>query len=284
MKSHKHLVASLIVTAAALAGASSAHAEGLRVGVVIATRVNVTEAEADALGSALGDALRDQLIVDVVAGAESRRRLPPGGMAEDCVAQPGCVDDVAERLGADELLFLVVVRIGPRVQIDSTWARPETEQVDSRAAMVIEDGKQGAPMVFARAARRLLPEAPVRLVNAPLTGERGSRGRRITRGVGIAGAVSLAALAGGIGLALAARSDYDELEADGCAQAACPGVDDRVDSMENKALAADVLFGASAAAAGVAVILYFASGGGEEAPVRVGADPHGAHVWLGGRF
>jgi len=284
MKSHTHLVASLIVTAAALAGASRAHAEGLRVGVVIATRVNVTEAEADALGSALGDALRDQLIVDVVAGAESRRRLPPGGMAEDCVAQPGCVDDVGERLGADELLFLVVVRIGPRVQIDSTWARPDTEQVDSRAALVIEDGKQGAPMVFARAARRLLPEAPVRLVNAPLAGDHGSRGRRITRGVGIAGAVSLAALAGGIGLALAARSDYDELEADGCAQAACPGVDERVDSMENKALAADVLFGASAAAAGVAVILYFASGSGEESPVRVGADPHGAHVWLGGRF
>ena len=284
MKSHTHLVASLIVAAAALAGASDAHAEGLRVGVVIATRVNVTEAEADALGSALGDALRDQLIVDVVAGAESRRRLPPGGMAEDCVAQPGCVDDVSERLGADELLFLVVVRIGPRVQIDPTWARPETEQVDSRGAIVIEDGKQGAPMVFARAARRLLPEAPVRLVNAPLAGERGSRGRRITPGVGIAGAVSLAALAGGIGLALAARSDYDELEADGCAQAACPGVDDRIDSIEDKALAADVLFGASAVAAGVAVILYFTSGSGEEAPVRVGADPHGAHVWLGGRF
>ncbi|HEU5057328.1 MAG TPA: hypothetical protein VFU21_12415 [Kofleriaceae bacterium] len=284
MNSHRYLAAIPVLAAATLAGVTSARAEGLRIGVVVATRVNVTEGEADALGSALADALRDQLVVDVVAGAESRRRLPAGGMPEDCVAQPSCVRDVAERLGADELLFLVVVRLGPRVQIDPTWARPRTEQVASRAAIVIEDGKQGAPDLFAGRARRLFPEAPVRLVNAPLTGERGSRGRRITRGAGIAGAVSLAALAGGIGLALAARSDYDELEADGCDRSACPGVDDRVDSMEDKALAADVLFGASAVAAGVAVILYLGSGSGEEAPVRVGADSHGAHVWLGGRF
>ncbi len=284
MKTHTHLVGILFLMASLMAGAASARAEALRIGGVVATRVNVTEGEADALGSALGDALRDQLVVDVVAGAEARRRLPAGGMPEDCVAQPTCLQDIGERLGADEVLFLVVVRIGPRVQIDSTWSRPREGQVASRAAMVLEDGEQGAPALFASRSRRLFPEAPVRLASAPLAGERASSRRRITRGVGIAGAVSLAALAGGIGLALAARSDYDELEDDGCAQAACPEVNDRVDSMENKALAADVLFGASAVAAGVAVILYFGSGSGEESPVRVGADPHGAHVWLGGRF
>lgn len=282
MKTHTHLAGILTLVAAILAGAATARAETLRIGVVIATRVNVTEGEADALGSALGDALRDQLVVDVVAGAEARRRLPPT-MAEDCVAQPSCLQDIGERLGADELLFLVVVRIGPRVQIDSTWSRPADGQVASRAAMVLEDGEQSAPALFASRARRLLPGAPVRLASAPLTGERASN-RRITRGVGIAGAVSLAALATGIGLALSARSDYDELEDDGCDRAACPEVNDRVDSMEDKALAADVLFGASAVAAGVAVILYLGSGGVEESPVRVGADPHGAHVWLGGRF
>lgn len=284
MNMRTHIIPALALVAASVAGEASARAEALRIGVVVATRVNVTEGEADALGSALGDALRDQLTVDVVAGSESRRRLPSGGMPEDCVAKAACVQDVAERLGADELLFLVVVRLGQRVQIDSTWARPRTQQIASRAALVIEDGEESAPEVFAGAARRLFPEAPVRLMNAGVAVEPRSRGRHITRGVTIAGAASLAALAGGIGLALAARNDYDELEADGCAQRACAGVGDRVDTMENKALAADILFGASAVAAGVAAVLYLGSGGSERAPVSVGADSHGAHVWLGGEF
>lgn len=279
-----HIIAALALVAALVAGEASARADALRIGVVVATRVNVTEGEADALGGELGDALRDQLTVDVVSGAESRRRLPSGGMPEDCVAKAACVQDVAERLGADELLFLVVVRLGQRVQIDSTWARPRTQQIASRAALVIEDGKESAPDVFAGAARRLFPEAPVRLVNTGVVAEPRSGGRRITRGVTIAGAASLAALAGGIGLALAARSDYDELEADGCARMACAGVGDRIDRMENKALAADVLFGASAVAAGVAVVLYLGSGSSEQPPVSVGADSHGAQVWLGGQF
>jgi hypothetical protein len=284
MNMRTHIIAALALVAAAVAGEASARAEALRIGVVVATRVNVTEGEADALGSTLGDALRDQLTVDVVSGAESRRRLPSGGMPEDCVAKAACVQEVAERLGADELLFLVVVRLGQRVQIDSTWARPRTQQIASRAALVIEDGEESAPKVFAGAARRLFPEAPVRLMNAGIAVEPRSRGRHITRGVAIAGAASLAALAGGIGLALAARNDYDELEADGCAQRECAGVGDRVDTMENKALAADVLFGASAVAAGVAAVLYLGSGGSERGPVSVGADSHGAHVWLGGEF
>jgi hypothetical protein len=282
-----HLIRFALVFVILLAAAAPARADdGLRIGVVIATGVNVSDGEADALGTALGDALRDQLGADVVAGPESRRRLPTGGLGEDCVARPECVQDIAERLGADELLFLVVVRIGPRVQIDPTWARPRTRQVASRGALVIEDGQQAAATVFARAARRLFPEAAPRLVrvNAPLPAATRARERRITRGTAIAGAVSLAALAGGVGLALAARSDYDDLEGEGCDQRTCPDIDDRVDSMENKALAADVLFGAAAVAAGVAVFLYLDSGGAEEAPVRVGADPHGAHVWLGGRF
>jgi hypothetical protein len=94
----------------------------------------------------------------------------------------------------------------------------------------------------------------------------------------------VAALAGGIGLALSARSDYSDLDSDGCDQMPCTGVDDRVDAMEKKALAADILFGASAVAAGVAVFLYLGSAGAERAPVTVGADSHGAQVWLGGQF
>lgn len=281
----KHFLDRILVIGVLFAAtAAPARADGPRVGVVIATRVNVTEGEADALAAELGEALRDQVAADVVAGRDARRRLPAGGLQEDCVARPACADDVAERLGADQLLFLVVVRIGPRVQVDATWTRPRTDQVASRAAMVIEDGVQASAVVFARAARRLLPDARPRLDNPPLRVEARPRGRHLTPAAGVFGAASVAALAGGIGLALSARSDYSDLESSGCDQMPCPGVDDRVDAMEKKALAADILFGASAVAAGVAVFLYLGSGSSERAPVSVGADSHGAQVWLGGQF
>jgi hypothetical protein len=69
------------------------------------------------------------------------------------------------------------------------------------------------------------------------------------------GAVAAVALVGGTGFALAARTDYHNLEDDGCDRRACPGVDGRVDRMERKALVADLLIGTSVAAAAVAT--YF---------------------------
>ncbi len=274
--------------AAVAAAPAPAAADVPRVGIVVTTRVNVTDDEADRLAVQLADALRADLEVDILAGGEARRRLPPSGVAEDCVARKKCVRDVAERLDADQVLFLVLVRIGPRLQIDSTWVSRADGASSSRPALVIEDGGAPAGVVFAEATQRLLPEARPRAALAPAAGvvvTTEPRGRHVTRPVLVAGAIAGVALIGGIGFALSARADYEEMEEQGCDRITCPEAEDRVDRMENKALAADILFGAAAAAAVTGTILYLTSADDpEDAPVAVGATDGGGTVSFRARF
>jgi hypothetical protein len=260
-----------------------------RVGLVVATRINVTAAEAQALSARLGEVMREDLRVDVVAGADAGRRLPPAGVADDCVARPDCVRDLASRLGADELVFLVMIRIGPRLQIDATWADPATGDAVSRPALVLDEDGPAPETVLARAPRQILPHATARST-APLVlgGDPGGvgdarSGRRSTPVVIATGAISGVALVTGVGLAVSARRDFNSLERDGCDLRACPDEDLRIDRMERKALAADLLFITAAAAGVTSVVLYLRSGRAEP-PIQVGADGSGAYVSFGGKF
>lgn len=271
-----------------------AQADVPRVGVVVATRMNLTDGEGDQLAAQLGDSLRADLQVDVIAGADARRRLPTGGLPEDCIARKRCVRDVAERLDADQVLFLVMVRIGPRLQIDSTWVDAKGGGAASRPALVIEEGGASADVVFADAATRLLPNAapraePTAVVGAEVTPvlevRSEPRGRHVTTPMIVAGAVAGAALVAGIAFAISANGDYAEMEEQGCDRMLCSDAEDRVDRMENKALAADILFGAAAAAALTGGIMYLVSAEDAEAPpVRIGATGDSATVSFGGRF
>jgi hypothetical protein len=272
-----------------------------RVGVVVATAVNMSDADADALASRLGEAVRGKLEVDVVAGTDARRRLPPAGVPDDCVARPDCVRDVADRLGGDELLFLFVVRIGPHVQIDVTWSDPDAGAIASRSALIVPaTGGAEEDRVFEAAPGRLLPHASPRapqasepdrehateLVSSP-TPMPERRGRHINTGALVSGVVSVAALATGVGFAVAAREDYDQLEEDGCDVTACRGVNRRVDRMEHRALAADILFAGAGVAAATGIIFYLTSGAGSESRLEIGAAPRaggGALLSLGGAF
>jgi hypothetical protein len=310
MRERAWLAAAAAAAAILTASVDVSAQTGARVGLVVATHVNLNEAQADALASRLGEAIVGQLDVDVIAGVEARRRLPVDGIAEDCVARPACVRDVATRLDGDELLFLFIVRVGRRLQIDVTWVEARTGTMSSRSALVIDESPNSndtAERVFAEAPRGLLPNAaPRRRVEAsptptlpaasdsmvgelssdmpvPGAGDRPRRGRRFTVPVIVTGAVAAAALATGVGFAVAARQDYDSLEADGCAEQACSGVDDRIDRMERRALAADVLFAGAGAAAVTSLILYITSDGPERG-VRFGATEGGGVVSLAGRF
>ncbi len=288
----RNIIRSILVLAAAVAAPATAAADVPRVGIVVATRVNVTDGEGDGLSVQLADALRSDLQVDIIAGAEARRRLPPGGLPEDCVARRKCVRDVAERLDADQLLFLVMVRLGSRLQIDSTWVGGDGAGAASRPAIVIEDGGAPAVVVFAETTLRLLPNAAPRAAAVPAPAavtavevRTAPRGRHVTRPVIVAGAIAGLALVGGVGFALSARSDYDALEEAGCDRVTCPEAEERVDRMENKALAADILFGAAAAAAVTSGILYLVSAEDlERAPVTVGATDGGGTVSFRARF
>jgi hypothetical protein len=310
----RHLRAGVVAAALALlALAPPAQAQTQRVsrvGVVVAVHVNMSEDEAQALGEQIGAGLGDALVVDVVAGAQAARRLPPKGVGELCVARPECVKDTASRLDADQLLFLVVVRLGKRIQVEPTWTDATGAQSASRDTIVLDAG--AAPReVFTGAATRLLPGIALRSQTGPVTdpgtpptgttdtptgpstggdiiasGPAPEPRRRIHLGTWIAGGVAVAALGGGIAFGLAAKSAESKLDDDRCGtDVVCS--DSRIDSVERKALIADVFYGTALVAAGAAVFIQLKWGTrAEPAPISVAptSDGTGAALHLRSAF
>lgn len=290
-----------------------------RVGLVVVTRVNLSTAGADQLAAELAAALRARLAVEVVAGPVVRRLLgedPP----DDCAARAVCVRDVASRLRADQLLFLVVVKLGPLVKVEPTWVAARGAGPSGRPVIVIHQDRAGAGPAFAAASEDLLPRARLRgrgravsgaavrreragalpapapaeshdpASGAPGTVTPGGAGhgggkRHITVPVMIAAGTAGVSLALGAGLGLSARHRYSSLESDGCEQALCPNVSSRINQMEDEALAADILFTTSAVAGLTAVMLYLNSGSaGQTPPVDINTVPGGAVFSIGGHF
>ena len=263
------------------ASPSAARGEDLpRVGVVVGLAVNVDEAEAGRIVEALAEALRSTLAVDVVAGREVERRLPPEGLADDCIGQPACLRDLGARLDAGELLFLVLARVGERVQLDPSHVTLPSAEVVSREAFDF-DPRGELELLFAEAAPRLLPAA--RLRPPPVAGER-VRTELISPAripAVVVGGLAVVAAGVGAGLGLAALGDQRALERDRCDVVACdPG---RVDRMEQRALVADVLFGTAVLGAVLGAVLFFTAED-DEVQLAPAVGPGGAGVTLGGRF
>jgi hypothetical protein len=101
----RHSLALAGAAAVALAARPARAESPPRVGVIVALTVNVPDEEAVDIAARLGDALRAELVVDVIAGAEVARRLPPSGLPTDCVARPECVGDVARRVDSGSCCF-----------------------------------------------------------------------------------------------------------------------------------------------------------------------------------
>lgn len=280
-----------------------------RVGIVPVTAVNMSEAEADALGSELGEALERELGVVVTAGAEARRRLPEGGVPEDCIADERCRSDLGTRLDADELLLLVLARVGERVQIDATWVDIASGKLASRPAVVI-DGPDARAAALADAGATLLPHiqpvpaavaapgsdgaaAPAAALSTGPQTRAGSE-RHMSAGAWIAGGLGIAAVGGGLALGFKSMSELEAYE-DDCktatgtnAVAAC--AEDR-DALARQNLIADAVAGVGAVALVAAAVLYFTSAE-DAADERRAAAPRlrldiGAErvgLSLGGRF
>lgn len=278
---HPALSAAVLAVAWAAATAPArAQSQQPRVGVVVLVHGGLSPAEADAVSDALGRGLRAKLLVDVIAGAEATRRLPPEGVPGSCMIEKACTGDVAQRLAADQLLYLVMNRIGGRLAVDATWVDPASMRTVPRAGIQFDKVEEGEAR-FAEAAAQLLPEAAARPVPAappvdapevggdiratpvepPLVERR--RARRMTTPAWIASGVGAAALGGAVAFTLLARKDYIDCDDSG----ACS--DSKLDRLEQKALAADVLWGVALGAAITTGALWWLSGGDVE---RVPAD------------
>jgi hypothetical protein len=254
---------------------------------VVTVQVNLNRSEVQHLSHAMGQALRQKLVVDVVAGSEAIRRLPTDGVSESCAADQACVKDTAQRLSADELLFLVAVRVGNRIQVDSTWVDPSSGRNASRPKVVMVRLDEAAAR-FADAASLILPDAEVRPTQQLSDGGGGDdrvgtvlirpTPRRMTLPAWISLGAGAAMAGTAVGFAITARSDYNELK-DYCEPRGDCRTNSEYDStkksIDRNALTADILAGAALVAGATTLVLWWTSGGEIE---RIPVDSQALHL------
>lgn len=257
----------------------------IKVAVVPGIAVNLDTARVDALSQDLAEALTSELEVQASGGLEVRRQLPPDGLPADCVTTPACTKDVAQRTGASQLLFVVMVDSGAggSIQIDTTWIDAASGRSASRPAIDLTSTAD-AKSKFAASATSLLPDAPVRK-KATNTGGASGVNTTMTEGVPrhfttpakITAAVAGVGLGAGIAFGLSTRSKYNNCEADpvGCTT-------DQKDSIRRLGLAADVGFIVATGAAIATVVMYATSA--KEPQLVVAPTTDGATVSAIGRF
>jgi hypothetical protein len=280
------LAVAFLLLLAGPARAGDAPRPAPRIAVVIELAVNVEASRADAIGAALADALNRELEVDAFGGADVSRTLPEDGLPDECLAHADCINDVANRLDAEQLLFLVVLGVGDDVQVDCSWVDLATGVVSARPRVVLGSDAR-AVSVFADAATRFLPDAKKREGNTIIVGPgpaASGGGHHMTAPAWITTSVAVAGLiAGGI-LAVSARATYercDNLDG-GC-------TDDVLDGLAHRDLAADVSFGVALGAAIATVVLYLRSDSSAATPdehtgLLVTPTGDGAAVGFAGRF
>ncbi|HTJ42174.1 MAG TPA: hypothetical protein VL463_08760, partial [Kofleriaceae bacterium] len=193
--------------------AASANAAPVRVAVVPSVEVNVDAQRAEALTGTLADALRAKLEVDALGGADVTRRLPDGGVPDDCVAKAECIAQLGARLEADQLLFLVIVQVGHTIQIDSTWADVATGKTVARPMIVLPEAAR-AGTVLGDAAQKLLPDAPLRPTNKTVVihenGDTITTPRSMSTTSWITGGVAVAAGIGALSLGVMTRNAFED--------------------------------------------------------------------------
>jgi hypothetical protein len=263
-------------------GVAAADTAPVKVAVIPGIAVNVDSMRVDALGQDLADALTSELLVDAVGGIEVRRRLPIDGLPADCIAKPECVRDTARRVGASQLLFIVVVDTGAggAIQIDSTWIEPGTGKASARPAIAIAPGTDPRSR-FQSAARALLPDVQARPKPGGGVGGRMTPAvpRHYTFGAKVTTGITAIGLGLGLGFGLSARSQYNACNVEPIAPVGC---DEKHDSIRTRALIADIGYGVAIAGAITTVVLIATSG---ETP-RLVVEPsrEGVAVSAFGRF
>jgi hypothetical protein len=271
----------LAVTLCALPAIATA--DRVKVAVVPGIAVNLDAARVDALSQDLAEALGAELDVDALGGLEVRRKLPVQGLPADCVADQACIADVAKRLDAQQLLFVVMIDTGAggAIQVDSTWVDPVTHQTASRPGIDIA-AVAGAKARFVAAAHQLLPDAPIR--PKPKAGNLGKMSapipRHLTTATYATAGATVVGLGLGISLGIVTRGRYKDCEALVSTGVACTSA--RTDSIRNLALVADAGWLIAVGGTVATAILYATSG---EAPhVIVEPMPGGAAVSAVGSF
>lgn len=282
------LAIAMVIGATSLAAAQPAPspvpppAPRIKVAIIPGIAVNLDAARVDALSQDLADALTSELDVDAVGGLEVRRSLPADGIPPDCVATPACFNDVAQRVGANQLLFVVMVDTGSggAIQIDSTWVEPSTGKNASRPAIDIASLTE-AKSRFVSAAPTLLPDAPKRI--KPVIGTGGPKTtmsdevpRHFTTPAKITAGIAVAGLGIGITFGLITRSKFNACDA---SPATCG--DDKRDSIRLTGIVADAGYIVAIGGAVATVVMYSMSGKESQLVIAPTAEGGGMASWSG---
>ena len=256
-----------------------ASADRVKVAVVPVITVNLETARVDALAQDLAEALRTELDVDAVGGVEVRRKLPPRGLNPDCVASEACIADIAGRLGAQQILFLVMIDTGASgaIQVDTTWVDPAAHKSASRPAIDIA-ALADATGRFAAAAQQLLPDAPVRA--RPQSRMSEEIPRHLATPSYLTAVGTAVGLGTGVTFGLITRSRYADCETQAHNGTACS--QSRKDTIRRLALLADAGWVVAIGGTVATAVLYATSG--ESSHVIVEPIPGGAQVSAVGSF
>lgn len=254
----------------------------IKVAIIPGIAVNLDAARVDALSQDLADALATELDVTAIGGLEVRRALPADGIPPDCVATPACFGDVAQRVGADQLLFVVMVDTGGgAIQIDSTWVEPLTGRSVSRPAIDIAS-LADAKSRFLSVAPTLLPDARHRPgpalggTTSPKTQMSDEIGRHVTLSSTITAGVTVVGLGVGIGFGLATRGKFNACED---TPATCDA--DERDSIRTTGILADAGYLVAIGGAIATVVLYATSGRPSRLIIAPTEDGGGMASWSG---
>ncbi|HMG55429.1 MAG TPA: hypothetical protein VK601_18155 [Kofleriaceae bacterium] len=277
----RSLIVALVL--AALAPLARADRAPVKVAVVPGIVVNLDPGRVDALTQELAEALRAVLEVDAIGGVEVRRRLPPGGLASSCVATEACIADVARRLEAQQLLFVVMIDTGTggAIQIDSTWIDATAHRSAPRPAIDIAT-VDDARVRFIAMAPQLLPDATVR--PKPRAASLGKMSDPVPRHFAISSYLTaggaLVGLGTGIALGLDTRTRYQDCTDQAHQGTACS--QSRTDAIRRRALIADAGWLVAIGGAIATAVLYASSD--EASHVIVEPVPGGAAVTAVGSF
>ncbi|MBT8492529.1 MAG: hypothetical protein KJO07_05680 [Deltaproteobacteria bacterium] len=250
------LLAALIASAAGEAGAE-------RLAIVVSDQVNVSQDDAYGWADELGKVLSRE--VKVIPSQDVRPILAAENPAPTCYLDPGCLRELGNKLGADELMVLHVVKIAGQVQIDSTWYELGAGRSSARGSLSFSDNPAARAEALGKQGGSLRP------------GGVAPREEEINLGLWISAGATGALLAGAITFTLVAfKADGDAAD---CAalgtlpDEVCPNIsgDERLDQIrdrrDSRALTADILWiGTGIAAA--STVLFAIYGGSDSEPEK----------------
>lgn len=280
-------VLAVLMIASATASAQPADAPATRVAIVPGVAVNIGPTRVDALTQDLADALNAELLVDAAGGLEVRRELP-ADLADGCVTQPACIQQVAKATGASQLLFVVMIDAGgDAISVDTTWVDVANGKTVGRPPVSLTNTSDvDAKAKFQLAAHTLLPDLPLKpkpkqTVAVGIDGKVvAGTPRHVTLPAMITAGTTLVGLGMWIGFGLDARSHYNSCQAvattTGCGQGTRDGI-------KHLDIGADIGWGLALASAIATGVLYATSGEATHLIVAP-TEGTGAAVLAVGRF